>query len=108
MNPSTLTETAFLRSLRNIGDEEAAAWLKTMSTPFAAFFTVSKSLMSPFIISILPFTAEILSIFPSEKLSRTTTVWPSPTRRSTRLLPMKPAPPVTRIDNFFESFSFLI
>src|ERR1700739_3695098 len=32
---------------------------------------------------------------PIAKLSITTTSWPSPSRRSTRWLPMKPAPPVT-------------
>src|SRR5579859_7371636 len=33
---------------------------------------------------------------PVAKLSMTTTSWPSASRRSTRWLPIKPAPPVTR------------
>lgn len=43
----------------------------------------------------LHITPLILLKLPVNKLSNTMTSWPSPTSRSTRLLPIKPQPPVT-------------
>src|SRR5688572_10572957 len=76
----------------------AARW-KTKSQPAIAFVSAGSSRLSPSTNWKRVFFSALVTKgrCPVEKLSQPTTVLPSARSRSTRLLPMKPAAPVTNI-----------
>src|SRR5262245_51321465 len=67
------------------------------STPLTARAAAGGSAQSPSITSTSPLTAARFWLRPDEKSSRTRTRCPLRTSASARWLPMKPAPPVTRM-----------
>ena len=74
-----------------------AAWWYTTSIPRTARAAVTGSEQSPSTSSTPAATGARFSRRPPCRLSRTRTRWPASTKASARWLPMKPAPPVTRI-----------
>src|SRR5437667_7802130 len=92
--PVTFTWLELSGSSTERGTERSAAWWKTPSTPATARRTTTASRRSPSTTSTS--RAVRFSRRPVEKSSSTRTRSPRPTSASTRLEPMKPAPPVTR------------
>src|SRR5262245_57129985 len=74
----------------------APSW-KTASTPRTARAAVRGSAQSPRSTSTSSFTRRRFARSPDEKSSSTRTLCPARAKASVRWLPMKPAPPVTRI-----------
>ncbi len=103
--PSALVSKSYLGFSTEYGTEAFAPIWKTTSTSSMVFFNNSASLVSPFMNVILSLAFSKFSGFPVWRLSIAVTSKPSSTSRSTKWLPINPAPPVTRT---FLPFMFIL